>query len=189
MPSEPLDRDLFVWVVEHRVGVLDPLFIVLTVAGYAGLLWIALAPFLAIWARRPIAATAALTAGCVWAADLLTLAIKPIVDRPRPFERLAEADPLVRATVGSSFPSGHAATSFAGAVLLALLVRRAVPLLAVLALLVAFSRVYVGVHYPLDVLGGAALGTATAVTVALLVRAPLRPSGDRRRSGEAPRPG
>ncbi len=171
------------------MGWLDPFFMALTVAGYAGLVWVALAPLLAIWGRRPLVATTALTAGTVWLADLLAIAIKPVVGRPRPFERLDEADPLLEATVGASLPSGHAATSAAGAIALAVLVRRAVPALVVLAALVAFSRVYVGVHYPLDVLAGAALGAAVAGALLLVLRGPRTPSRARRRSEAAQRPG
>ena len=125
----------------------------------------------------------------MWASDLLATGLKPLVGRPRPFERLTDADPLLGATVGSSFPSGHAATSFAGALILAYLTRRAVPALVALPLLVSFSRVYVGVHYPLDVVGGAALGAAVALALALALRSPRRPSGVPRRSGAPPPPG
>jgi undecaprenyl-diphosphatase len=59
-----------------------------------------------------------------------------------------------------SFPSGHAATSFAGATMLAHFLPRQRLLLYALAVAIAYSRVYVGVHYPVDVLAGAALGTA-----------------------------
>ena len=189
MVDESLDRGVFVWVVEHRVGWLDPLFVALTVVGYAGLVWIALAPVLAVWAKRGIVATVALTAVCVWAADLVTLGVKASVERPRPFTVVPEAEPLLGGTVGSSFPSGHAATSFAGAVVLTLVARRTWPLLFVLALLVSFSRIYVGAHYPLDVVSGAALGAAVALAVIALIRAPRRISGARRRSTAARPPG
>ena len=152
-------------------------------------MWIALAPALAVWVKRSIFATTALTAATVWAADLLAVALKPVAGRARPFEQIEEPDPLLGATVGTSFPSGHAATSAAGAIMLAVLVRRAVPALAALAVLVAFSRVYVGVHYPLDVLAGAALGAAVAGAVALALRRRPRPSEGLRRSGEERPPG
>ena len=134
-------------------------------------------------------ATTALTAGTVWVADLLATGAKALVGRPRPFHELHEADPLLGATVGTSFPSGHAATSAAGAVVLALLTGRALPGLFALASLVAFSRVYVGVHYPLDVVVGAALGAVVGVVVALAVTRRRRPSGAPRRSGRERPPG
>ena len=130
--------------------------------------------------------TTLLTAGCVWMSDLTTLALKALVARPRPSVTVPEADPIFGGTLGNSFPSGHAATSFAGAVILAFLIRRAIPLLFLLAVLISFSRIYVGVHYPLDVLGGAAIGSAVALGLAYALRAPPRLSGGRRRSAGAP---
>jgi undecaprenyl-diphosphatase len=158
----------------------------LSLLGYSGLLWIALAPLLAWRGARPILVTTALTAGAVWSADLIALAVKVAVDRPRPYRTILEPEPLLRSDIGASFPSGHAATSFAGAVLLAYLLRRAVPALLALAALVAFSRVYVGVHYPLDVIAGAALGTAVALAVAGMLTLRRRTSAGRRRSGARP---
>ena len=128
----------------------------------------------------------------MWAADLVAVGLKAISARERPFERIDEADPLLGATVGSSFPSGHAATSAAGALVLALTVRRWIPFLVLLAAGIAFSRVYVGVHYPLDVLGGAIIGAAIAAGMGVAtarVRALRMPSGGRRRSEAAPPPG
>lgn len=165
---------------------LDWLFVALSVVGYGGLVWVALSPLLALRSGRPVLVSTTLTAATVWAADLLALALKAATGRARPYETIAAADPLLRTDLGASFPSGHAATSFAGAVLLACLFRRAVPALLILAALIAVSRVYVGVHYPLDVLAGAALGTAVALAVVVLVRARLPTSGGRPRSGPTP---
>lgn len=97
----------------------------------------------------------------VGAADLVAhRLIKPLVHRPRP-------DPtqmvvILRAPRGGryGFPSNHAANCFAGAAFLSSVYPAlSIPLYA-LAALVAYSRVYVGVHYPVDVLGGALLGLA-----------------------------
>jgi undecaprenyl-diphosphatase len=131
----------------------------------------------------------ALTALCVWTADLVTMGFKEVFGRPRPFEDLPAADPLLRATVGESLPSGHASTSFAGALVLAYLVRRAIPALFALAALIAFSRVYVGVHYPLDVVAGAVVGLAVALAAIALLRARRRTSEDPPRSEARPPPG
>ena len=96
--------------------------------------------------------------------------IKELVDRVRP----ALAEPTVTALVATppspSFPSGHTSTAFAAAVAVsAFHPRLRWPLLA-LAALVGLSRVYLGVHYALDVVAGAALGTAIGLTAAWVVR-------------------
>lgn len=180
-----LDRDIFVWVVEHRTPPLDWLFVAVSAAGTGGFLWIGLAALLAHLARRPLFATVAITAATVWSADLLAGVLKRIVDRDRPYVLLPEAEPLLRWDVSASFPSGHAATSAAGAVIVAYLMGRRAWSLAFLAAAVSYSRVYIGVHYPLDVLVGAALGTAVALVAIVLVRR-LRPtSAGRPRSARA----
>jgi undecaprenyl-diphosphatase len=123
--------------------------------------------------RRSIVGVTVLAAVCVWGADLITLVLKSVIDRPRPFEVIPEADPLLTGTLGASLPSGHAATSAAGAVLIAAFVPRAAPALLALALGIAFSRIYVGVHYPADVILGAAIGVAASL-LGLRLRGPLR---------------
>lgn len=157
--------------------------------GFAGLVWIALAPFVAYLAKRNALFATAFTAACVWSADLLALGLKAATGRPRPFETIPQADPLIGATVGQSMPSGHAATSFAGAVVLSYLLPRSAPYMFLLAVAIAFSRIYVGVHYPSDVAAGAALGAAVGLAGVLLLRLLRRTSGGRRRSEEAPRAG
>jgi undecaprenyl-diphosphatase len=182
-----LDRDVYVWVVDHRVPPLDWLFVALTAAGYAGLLWIVLAAVLTLRAHRPVVLTTALVAATVWCADLVTLGLKDLVGRKRPYETVLEPEPLLRADIGQSFPSGHAATSFAGAVLLAYFFPRLAPAFLALAALVAFSRVYVGAHYPADVLAGAAVGTLVAfLVIAAFTRLRPRSGPGRRRSEAAP---
>jgi undecaprenyl-diphosphatase len=163
-------------VVDHRVGWLDPLFVALSRIGNAGLVWIALSFGVALAMKRSPLWLPALTAACVWGADLLSLALKATFDRPRPFETIAEPGPLLTGTVSASLPSGHAATSAAGAVILSAFAPRLAPAFGLLALAIAFSRVYVGVHYPADVVLGAALGAAVAL-VGLRLRRPLRLEG------------
>lgn len=96
--------------------------------------------------------------------------LKKVVERPRP---LSEFAPLIEAgkvhvrVLGEtlrlkSFPSGHAQTAFAVATYLALLFRPWSPWILLTALAVGLSRVYIGVHFPLDVLAGAAIGAGTS---------------------------
>lgn len=186
VPLADLDSDLFTWVVEHRAAPFDALFVALSVAGQAGLVWIALAPVLAHRARRPVLFTTLVTAATVWTADILAIALKGAAGRERPYEVIPAADPLLRWDVSSSLPSGHAATSAAGALILAFLLGRYALPLALLAVAIGFSRVYIGVHYPLDVLAGAAIGVAVGLAAAAIVRR-LRPtSAAPPRSGAGP---
>lgn len=155
-------------------------------AGYAGLVWILLAPLVSLLGRRDPFFGLGLMAACVWSADLIALGIKAATGRPRPFQTISGIDTLVGATVGQSMPSGHAATSFAGAVIATYLLPRAAPFAFLLAVAISFSRVYVGVHYPSDVIAGAALGAAVAFVPLALLRLRRPTSAARPRSGGAP---
>jgi membrane-associated phospholipid phosphatase len=122
-------------------------------------------------------------------ADLIALGIKVITNRSRPYVDHPDPEPLLGVALDLSFPSGHAASAFAGATLLAGLAPRfAAPLFA-LAVAMAWSRVYVGVHYPLDVLAGAILGAAVGLGLLFAARALRLPAEVRPRSRRAPPPG
>ncbi len=100
--------------------------------------------------------------------------IKPLVERPRPCH-VVNGSPvlehirlLVDCGSGKSFPSSHAVNSFAGATLLSFYYRQWSWIFLAYASVVSFSRVYVGVHYPLDVVGGAVVGTGCALFIIFL---------------------
>jgi undecaprenyl-diphosphatase len=163
-------------VVEHRVDWLDPIFVGLSIAGSWAAVWLAIAVVLAVAWRRPnvllVVATTAL------ATHLVTTVLKETVGRERPPAIVLDPEPLMEVPTTSSFPSGHASMSFACAYALSRLAPRLTPFFYVLATLIAFSRIYVGVHYPLDVIAGALIGTLVAIAL-------LRLLGALRRSPQA----
>lgn len=171
LPPTSLDRDAFDWVVTHRVHALNWLFEGLSWVAKLGAVWVVLALVVGFVVARTVRSSvllALITFATVWAADSASFGVKHLFVRQRPFLHDPKADPLL--TVHStSFPAGHAATSLAGAVLLAYILPRAALLLMVLATAVCFSRVYVGVHYPTDVLAGALLGALCAAVAIVLL--------------------
>ncbi len=116
--------------------------------------------------------------------QIVASALKQLFPRERPFHVVEDVRKLVGAH-GLSFPSAHAANSFAAGTFLALRFRRFRPILA-LSALIAYSRVYVGVHWPTDAAAGAALGAAIGAGFFALDRAArLRVARRRDAAGEA----
>ena len=102
------------------------------------------------------------------ASALIALGLGQIVGHalPRPRPYLAHSvNQLIAPSVDTSFPSDHATLGFAVAVMIWHYNRKVGAGLLILALLLAFSRVFVGAHYPSDVLGGAVLGTVTSLVI------------------------
>lgn len=96
--------------------------------------------------------------------------IKEAVGRIRPCHVLNNINLLVPCGGGKSFPSSHAVNNFAAALTLSFFYREFRVIFFSIAALMAFSRVYVGVHYPFDVLAGAALGLIISFGVVLLFK-------------------
>ena len=150
------------------MGWLNTPFVDLTRVATDGLLFVLLAAALALYWRRPWVLFAVAAAGL--SADLISLGLRQLIGRDRPFVVYPEPRPLVHPPSSGSFPSGHAAAAFACATVIAWASPRLAVPVYVVAALVAWSRVYVGVHYPLDVLGGAVLGVLVGAAVAFLAR-------------------
>ena len=114
-------------------------------------------------------------------AESLSGALKLWIERDRPAVGRPIPEPLLESPSTFSFPSGHATVAFACATVLALALPRLRWPLFALAALIAFSRVYVGVHYPGDVLAGALLGVVIAIALRMLAAALRRSAPPMRR--------
>jgi undecaprenyl-diphosphatase len=114
-------------------------------------------------------------AGSVWAAAAAVIAlgigqvIGGVIDRARPYEAMSGILVIVDKTTDFSFPSDHATAVGAVAVGLLFTNRRWGTIATILAVLMAFARVYVGAHYPGDVLAGLVLGGAIAALGRIVV--------------------
>jgi undecaprenyl-diphosphatase len=153
------------WIAQHRLSPLNDFFVALGTVEKLGAIWILCAIALGIAERRGLARTialAAVTGLTTFAADSVSFGVKDMTHRTRPFVAHPDIHPLY-VVHSSSFPAGHAATAFAGATVLTYAARRLWPLFVGLAVAVAFSRVYVGVHYPTDVLAGATIGIVVGI--------------------------
>jgi undecaprenyl-diphosphatase len=149
-----------------------------------GAIFIVIGLVLALLWRRPWFFLALVTA--TLAADWLSYLLRQATERDRPPLVYPDPRPLVTTPHSGAFPSGHSASAFAAATVIAWGSRRLAVPAYVLAALVAWSRVYVGVHWPLDVIGGAILGVLVGTLVVTVLP---RLSEVRRRSLRAPREG
>jgi undecaprenyl-diphosphatase len=152
-----MDASLFLYINQGLQNTfLDASMLFITNRGY--LLFIAvIAPlFLKDW-RKGFFVFSLCFAG-FFVTDNIVDILKHLIARPRPCGELQDVRLLVPCLASFSFPSAHASTSFAMASIIAYLFRRGAIPAFIIATLVAFSRIYVGVHYPSDVLVGAYLG-------------------------------
>lgn len=155
-----LDGGFLLWLQETvRCALLDPLLIAYTQLGNAGLLWIVLSLALLCFPKTRKAGFVSLLAMLL---GLLctNVVLKHVVGRTRPWLTVEGLIPLVNEPDPNSFPSGHTCAAFAAAsAWWRTLPWRWMKITAVaMAAVMAFSRLYVGVHFPTDVLAGLAVG-------------------------------
>ena len=151
-----------------RCPVLDALAVFFDAAGAHGELWIALTVLALAFRRTRKAGFAMALALCLYMVSGHFI-LKPLFARPRPCDVNTAITILVKRPHGHSFPSGHTASAFAAAFALWLQNRKlGVPAL-VLAAFIAFTRLYLYVHFPTDVLGGLVLGLALGFFASWLV--------------------
>lgn len=159
-----LDSRILLWIQSLRQDWMTPFWKGITFLGDYGWFWIVLAlAFLCFRQTRKtgVAVLLALLTGAL----ITNVVLKPLFARTRPYEVIEGLVLLVHRQKDYSFPSGHSCAAFAGAaVCYRRLPRPYGTGLLILAGLLAFSRLYVGVHYPSDVLGGIMTGLLAAWT-------------------------
>lgn len=157
---------LILYALQHlHNAVLDRVMVGITSLGNAGWIWIALtAVFLILPKYRKCGVRMAIA--LILDVILCNLVLKPLAARPRPCWIDEQVKLLVAAPKDYSFPSGHSAASFAAAVSIFVMHKKEGAAALILACLIAFSRLYLFVHFPTDVLAGIAVGFICAFLAA-----------------------
>jgi len=163
------DSTVLLWIQENiRNPILNPVFIFITHLGDSGIFWIALSLILCIFKKTRKAGFFAL--GALLLSVIVNNAIlKNLIGRIRPYEIIAGLECLVKHATDPSFPSGHTGASIAAAtVYLKTLPKKfSIPAL-ILAILISLSRLYIGIHYPTDVIAGAITGAALGLIACMI---------------------
>ena len=161
-----MEAEILLWIQDYvRTPVLDSLMRGITHLGDFGIFWILMALVLVLYPDTRRAGNVVI-AGMLASFILNNLFLKNLVARTRPYEVIDGLTLLVDKASDLSFPSGHSATSFVAAVIiLRLLPRRYGVSAMVLAAFIAFSRLYVGIHYPTDVLAGTVSGILIGLAI------------------------
>lgn len=157
-----LDYAVFQWLRTYHSPFLDAVMAGFSDIARGSALWIALALLIGFLHRRrwPAVTQALLAIGLTFL--ITNYVAKPFFNRARPFESYTESRVHGYKPTTRSFPSGHAAGAIGGAYALGRLAPDARAIFWIVAALIALSRVYLGVHYPSDVIGGALLGLGIA---------------------------
>lgn len=159
-----MDFNILYWIDKLHHPVLDKIMIFLTNLGDAGILWIAIAVILLFFKKTRkcgILMGVSLICGLILGNGLL----KHLVARQRPCWIDTTIPLLIPNPTDYSFPSGHTLASFEAAIMIFLHNKKWGSISILVALGIAFSRMYLFVHFPTDILGGAILGSCIALAV------------------------
>lgn len=153
-----IDMNLLKLIHDYLQNViLDKVALVITFLGDKGFIWIVIS--FALIVSKKYRKVGIMTLGALALSTIIGDGIlKNLIRRPRPFLEVPEIHLLIEKPLSYSFPSGHTAAAFAAAGILATMLKKYRAYVIALALLIAFSRIYLFVHYPADIIGGIIVG-------------------------------
>lgn len=137
--------------------IFDKIMPLITSLGNGGFIWITIALIL-IFNKRYRDVGIMIIASMIVTSIIGEGILKNLIQRPRPFINISTVHLLISKPTSYSFPSGHTAASFAAVGIIFSTLKKFRIYAIILALLIAFSRMYLFVHYPSDILGGILLG-------------------------------
>lgn len=154
-----IDENILLFIQEYlRRDWMNGFWSTVTHLGDSGFIWILIGVLLLIFKRTRKAGAAVLLA-LIFGAVITNVILKNVIARIRPYEVIEGLHLLIERQHDFSFPSGHACAAFSGAMALYRTIPRRYGICAlVFAGLIALSRLYVGVHYPTDVMAGVLIG-------------------------------
>lgn len=147
---------------------LDPLMVFITSLGNAGVIWIVLS-IVFLFTKKYRKCGIAMALALVFSVIFGNIILKNLVERPRPCWVDTSVALLIKNPTDFSFPSGHSFASFAGATAIFMYHKKEGIAALILAALIAFSRLYLFVHYPSDVIMGALFGVIAAIIAVKIV--------------------
>lgn len=171
------------WLQTLHSPIVDKIMLGITCLGDAGIFWIVLAVILLLLPKTRKSGLIVAVALCI---DVIVCngILKNLFARTRPFDVNEAVQLLITAPKDFSFPSGHTAASFAAVAALYFAGEKKLwKVSLVLAVLIAFSRMYLYVHYPTDILGGVLVGLGAGAAGYYLVITLQERIGRRKKNG------
>ena len=160
------ERAAMLFFQNIRIPVVNEIMKFFSAIGDTGLVWFVIIAALLVFKKtRRIGFDILLSLAVCWCVS--NLVIKPIISRVRPYVQIPELTVLIKYPPDTSFPSGHACSSFTCAIVgdRSFRDKRIRAGFWLLASLITISRIYVGVHYPTDLLAGALIGVLGGLAV------------------------
>ena len=148
-----------IYSLQHNLNseLFNKVMIFFTILGDNGMIWIAVALILFLNRKyRKIGVFSIVS--LIICALAVNVILKPLIHRPRPFSELADITLLIKAPKDYSFPSGHTAASFVMVYIFFRHIKKYFIPVLITGILIAFSRMYLSVHFPSDIIAGIIIG-------------------------------